>query len=151
MNIRPRNIPKFQGGGVPQWYSDRYGNRTALLDWDLNQRYDNANTNLRTNGHGNAGNLDTAYQKNLAYTGTPGAVSSDIQAFYNNHGNGMSAEEFVDFYNDMANEIRRHWEQDRRYNDRNNEVKKHNTIFREMFQSRSNQSESPGSDYNIGY
>jgi len=27
----------------------------------------------------------------MAYIGTPGAISSDIQAFYNSDGNGMSA------------------------------------------------------------
>jgi len=43
MKIRPRNIPKFQNGGVPQWYLDRYGNRTSLLNWNLNKRYNYSN------------------------------------------------------------------------------------------------------------
>ena len=91
MNIRPRIIPKFQGGGVPDWYLKRYGYRTALKGWDLNQRYNYADNNLMTNDHRNAGNLDTVYRKNQAYIGTPGAISSDIQAFYDSDGNGMSA------------------------------------------------------------
>ena len=150
MNIRPRNIPIFQnGGGVPQWYLDRYGNRTALLGWDLNKRYNYANQNLNANDHRNAGNLDTVYRKNMAYTGTPGAISSDIQTFYNSDGKGMSAEDFVKFYNSNAAKIRSHWAQDQTYNART--AGEHNKLFKKMFASRSNQSESPGSDYNIGY
>lgn len=149
MNIRPRIIPKFQGGGVPQWYLDRYGNRTSLIGWDLNRRYNYSNKNLNTNDHRNAGNLDTVYSKNEAYTGTPGAISSDIQAFYNSDGNGLSAENFVKLYNENAAKIRSHWAQDQTYNARTAE--EHNRLFRKMFQSRSNQSESPGSSYNIGY
>ena len=149
MNIRPRIIPKFQGGGVPQWYLDRYGNRTSLIGWDLNKRYNYANKNLNTNDHRNAGSLDTVYSKNEAYTGTPGAISSDIQAFYNSDGNGLSAENFVKLYNENAAKIRSHWAQDQTYNART--AGEHNRLFRKMFQSRSNQSESPGSSYNIGY
>ena len=149
MKIRPRNIPKFQYGGVPQWYLDRYGNRTTLLNWDLNQRYDYANKNLNTNDHRNAGNLDTVYRKNMAYTGTPGAISSDIQSFYNSDGKGMSAEDFVNFYNQNAAKIRNHWAKDQTYNA--NTAKEHNQLYKRMFASRSDQSMSPGSDYNIGY
>ena len=149
MNIRPRNIPKFQTGGVPQWYLDRYGNRTSLIGWDMNKRYNYANQNLNTNDHRNAGSLDTVYNKNIAYTGTPGAISSDIQSFYNSDANGMSAEEFVNFYNQNAAKIRGHWAQDQTYNA--NTAGEHNRLFKRMFQSRSNQSQSPGSVYNIGY
>lgn len=150
MKIRPRNIPTFQhGGGVPQWYIDRYGNRTKLLGWDLNQRYNYANKNLNTNDHRNAGNLDTVYRKNLAYTRTPGAISSDIQTFYNSDGQGMSAEDFVNFYNKNAQAIRNHWATDQTYNART--ARDHNRLFKRMFASRSDQGMSPGSDYNIGY
>ena len=149
MNIRPRIIPKFQGGGVPQWYLDRYGNRTSLLGWNLQKGYNYANKNLNANDHRNAGNLDTVYRKNTAYTGTPGAVSTDIQAFYNSDGRGMSAEDFVNFYNQNAAKIRGHWAQDQTYNART--AGEHNKLFKRMFQSRSNQSQSPGSEYNIGY
>jgi len=136
MNIRPRNIPKFQTGGVPQWYLDRYGNRTSLIGWDMNKRYNYANQNLNTNDHRNAGSLDTVYNKNIAYTGTPGAISSDIQSFYNSDANGMSAEEFVNFYNQNAAKIRGHWAQDQTYNA--NTAGEHNRLFKRMFQSRSN-------------
>ena len=112
MKIRPRSIPKFQCGGVPQWYLDRYGNRTSLLGWDLNKRYNYANQNLNTNDHRNAGNLDTVYSKNVAYTGTPGVISTDIQAFYNSDGKGLSAANFVKLYNENAAKIRSHWAQD---------------------------------------
>ena len=150
MKIRPRNIPTFQyGGGVPQWYIDRYGNRTKLLGWDLNQRYNYANKNLNTNDHRNAGNLDTVYRKNLAYIRTPGAVSSDIQTFYNSDGQGMSAQDFVNFYNKNAQAIRNHWATDQTYNART--AGDHNKLFKRMFASRSDQGMSPGSDYNIGY
>lgn len=149
MKIRPRNIPKFQNGGVPQWYLDRYGNRTSLLNWDLNKRYNYSNQNLNTNDHRNAGNLDTVYNKNMAYIGTPGAISSDIQAFYDSDGNGMSAQDFVNFYNQNAAKIRNHWAQDQTYNAKT--AGDHNRLFKRMFQSRSNQSMSPGSSYNIGY
>ena len=149
MKIRPRNIPKFQNGGVPQWYLDRYGNRTSLLNWNLNKRYNYSNQNLNTNDHRNAGNLDTVYNKNMAYIGTPGAISSDIQAFYNSDGNGMSAQDFVNFYNQNAAKIRNHWAQDQTYNAKT--AGDHNRLFKRMFQSRSNQSMSPGSSYNIGY
>ena len=50
------------------------------------KRYNYANQNLNTNDHRNAGNLDTVYSKNVAYTGTPGAISTDIQAFYDSDG-----------------------------------------------------------------
>jgi hypothetical protein len=106
MKIRPKNIPMFQNGGVPQWYLDRYGNRISLLGWDLNKRYNFSNENLNANDHRNAGNLDTVYRKNIAYIGTPGAISSDIQSFYNSDGKGMSAEDFVKFYNKNAEKIR---------------------------------------------
>lgn len=149
MNIRPRIIPKFQNGGVPQWYLDRYGNRTSLIGWDLNKRYNYANQNLNTNDHRNAGNLDTVYSKNVAYTGTPGAISTDIQAFYNSDGKGLSAENFVKLYNENAAKIRSHWAQDQTYNART--AGDHNRLFKRMFQSRSNQDQSPGSGYNIGY
>ena len=148
MKIRPK-IPKFQNGGVPQWYLNRYGNRTSLLGWNSNLRYNYANQNLNANDHRNAGNLDTVYRKNMAYIGTPGAVSSDIQSFYNSDANGMSAQEFVDFYNKNAGDIRKHWAQDQTYGKES--AGSHNRLFRRMFQSRSNQQESPGSDYNIGY
>ena len=85
MNIRPK-IPIYQQGNIikaPQWYIDRYGGRTALLGWNLDKRYNYADKNLNLNDHRNAGDLNTVYRKNIAYTGTPGAVSSDIQAFYN--------------------------------------------------------------------
>lgn len=149
MNIKPRIIPKFQTGGVPQWYLDIYGNRTFLLGWDKNKRYNYANQNLNINDHRNAGNLDTVYRKNIAYTGTPGVITSDIQNFYNTSGNGMSAEDFVKFYNDNAGKIRNHWIQDQTYNART--AGEHNRLFKQMFQSRSNQSENLASDYNIGY
>lgn len=150
MKIRPRNIPIFQyGGGVPQWYIDRYGNRTKLLGWDLNQRYNYANKNLNTNDHRNAGNLDTVYRKNLAYIRTPGAISSDIQTFYNSDGQGMSAQDFVNFYNKNAQAIRNHWATDQTYNAKT--AGDHNKLFKRMFASRSDQGMSPGSDYNIGY
>ena len=149
MNIRPRIIPKFQNGGVPQWYLDRYGNRTSLIGWDLNKRYNYANQNLNTNDHRNAGNLDTVYSKNVAYTGTPGAISTDIQAFYDSDGKGLSAADFVKLYNENAAKIRSHWAQDQTYNART--AGDHNRLFKRMFQSRSNQDQSPGSGYNIGY
>lgn len=149
MNIKLKNIPKFQNGGVPQWFLNIYGNRTKLLNWDLNQGYNFSNENLNTNDHRNAGNLNMAYQKNLAYTGTPGAITSDIQSFYDSDGNGMSAEEFEKFYNLNAEKIRNHWNQDQTYNA--STAGDHNRLFRKMFQSRSNTSMSPGSTYNIGY
>ena len=150
MKIRPKNIQAFQqGGGVPRWYLDRYGNRTKLLGWDLNQRYNYANENLNLNDHRNAGDLNTVYRKNVAYTGNPGAISSDIQHFYDSDGNGMSAEDFVNFYNKNAAQIRGHWAQDQTYNA--STAGDHNRLFRRMFASRSNQQMSPGSDYNIGY
>lgn len=149
MKIRPKNIQAFQQGGVPQWYLDRYGNRTKLLDWDLNQRYNYSNENLNLNDHRNAGDLNTVYRKNIAYTGSPGAISSDIQHFYDSDGNGMSAEDFVKFYNENAAKIRNHWAQDQTYNA--STAGDHNRLFRRMFASRSNQQMSPGSDYNIGY
>jgi len=136
MRIEFKNIPKFQNGGVPQWYLDRYGNRTSLIGWDMNKRYNYANQNLNTNDHRNAGSLDKVYNKNIAYTGTPDVISSDIQSFYNSDANGMSAEEFVNFYNKNAEKIRSHWTQDRTYN--TNTAGEHNRLFKRMFQSRSN-------------
>jgi hypothetical protein len=53
--------------------------------------------------------LDTVYSKNVAYTGTPGAISTDIQAFYNSDGKGLSAADFVKLYNENAAKIRSHW------------------------------------------
>lgn len=148
MKIKP-NIYKFQNGSVPQWYIDRYGGRTSLNDWDLHKRYNFANKNLNTNGHRNAGDLNTVYFKNNAYTQTPGTITSDIQSFYDSDGNGMSAEDFVKYYNSAAGQIRSHWAFDRKYNDTN--AGDHNRLFKRMFKSRSVQTQSPGSDYNIGY
>lgn len=150
MNIRPKNIPKFQNGGVPQWYLNRYGNRTSLLGWNSNLRYNYSNNNLNINDHRNAGNLETAYNKNIAYTGTPGVITSDIQSFYDSDGKGMSAEDFVNFYNSKAADIRKHWGVDQTYGTKN--AQDHNRLFRRMFKSRSDQnSVVKPSDYNIGY
>ena len=63
-----------------------------------NKRYNYANQNLNTNDHRNAGNLDTVFSKRMQHTlGTPGAISSDIQAFYDSDGKGMSAARFCKF------------------------------------------------------
>ncbi len=151
MKIRPRNFPEFQQGGVaPQWYIDAYGNRVALQGWNRNLRYDQANQNLNANDHRNAGDLNTAYRKNDAYTRDQQAVGSDIQNYYNNYGNGMTPEQFVNFYNTNAGKIRSHWDTDQTYGTRSNKTKEHNQLFRQMFASRSNQGNNNGG-YNIGY
>lgn len=148
MKIRPRNIPKFAGGGTPQWYLDLY-NQHALGGWNDQLRYNYANQNLNTNDHYNAANLDMVYRKQNAYTNTPAAVGQDIQSFYDSDGGNMSSQEFVDFYNKNAQKIRDHWTTNQTYNA--SSAGDHNRLYRRMFQNRSNTSLSPGSEYNIGY
>ena len=151
MKIRPKEIPIFQNGGVPQWYLDRYGNRTSLINWNRQLDYSHSNQNLNNNGHRNAGTLQTAYDKNMSYIGTPSAVASDIQSFYNSDGKDMSAKDFETFYNNQADIIRSHWTQDRTYGE--STAGDHNRLYRRMFQSRSNQTLNPSLNeiYNIGY
>lgn len=148
MKIRPK-ISKFQQGGtVPQWYLDLY-RQHALGGWNNTLRYDYANQNLNSNDHYNAGNLETVYRKQNVYTGTPEVVRQDIQSFYNTDGGNMTAEEFVNFYNQNAEKIRNHWASDQTYNA--STAGDHNKLYRRMFQNRSNTSLNPGSEYNIGY
>ena len=151
MKIRPK-IPIYQMGNIitaPQWYIDRYGGRTALQGWDKSKRYNYANQSLMQNDHLNAGDLNTAYTKNKFYTDSPGAVSADIQSFYDSDGKGMTAEQFVKYYNDKAGEIRSHWAQDQTYGQPTAEA--HNQLYQRMFRGRSNSDLTRGSDYNIGY
>ena len=151
MKIRPK-IPIYQMGNIitaPQWYIDRYGGRTALQGWDKSKRYNYANQSLMQNDHLNAGDLNTAYTKNKFYTDSPGAVSADIQSFYDSDGKGMTAEQFVKYYNDRAGEIRSHWAQDQTYGQPTAEA--HNQLYQRMFRGRSNSDLTRGSDYNIGY
>lgn len=151
MKIRPK-IPIYQMGNIitaPQWYIDRYGGRTALQGWDKSKRYNYANQSLMQNDHLNAGDLNTAYTKNKFYTDSPGAVSADIQSFYDSDGKGMTAEQFVKYYNDRAGEIRSHWAQDQTYGQPT--AGAHNQLYQRMFRGRSNSDLTRGSDYNIGY
>ena len=151
MKIRPK-IPIYQMGNIitaPQWYIDRYGGRTALQGWDKSKRYNYANQSLMQNDHLNAGDLNTAYTKNKFYTDSPGAVSADIQSFYDSDGKGMTAEQFVKYYNDKAGEIRSHWAQDQTYGQPT--AGAHNQLYQRMFRGRSNSDLTRGSDYNIGY
>ena len=148
MTIRPK-ISKFQNGGnVPQWFLNLY-KQHALTGWNntLNKNYSNQNLNI--NDHYNAGDLETVYNKNNIYTGTPDVVRQDIQSFYDSDGSNMTPEEFVKYYNENAEKIRSHWASDRTYNQ--STAGDHNRLYRRMFKNRSNTSNKPGPAYNIGY
>lgn len=148
MTIRPK-ISKFQNGGnVPQWFLNLY-KQHALTGWNNTLNKDYSNQNLNINGHYNAGDLETVYNKNNIYTGTPDVVRQDIQSFYDSDGSNMTPEEFVKYYNENAEKIRSHWASDRTYNQ--STAGDHNRLYRRMFKNRSKTSNEPGSAYNIGY
>ena len=141
-------IPKFQQGGIPQWYLNLY-KQHALTGWNNRLNKNFSNQNLNVNGHYNAGDLSVAYEKNREYTNTPEAITQDIQSFYDSDGKGMSAKEYENFYNSKADIIRGHWNTNQTYGQETANI--HNPLFSRMFKNRSNSNLNNGGSYNIGY
>lgn len=161
-----RKIKLLRGGIVkasvgtktetPDWYASRFAQR-EMLGTENSKRNQFAGESLTSNNHNEAFDLSLASKKNLAYISTPSAVAADIQNFYNNHGQGMNLEDFVDYYNSQMQKLRDVWGvgQDGtltmtnwRLNDKHG-ARDGSRIFKELYASRS--TDEAGPEYNIGY
>ena len=140
----------------PDWYLSRFAQR-EMLGTENSKRNQFAGESLTSNNHNEAFDLSLASKKNLAYINTPSAVAADIQNFYNNHGQSMNLEDFVNYYNSQMQKLRDVWGvgQDGtltmtswRLNDRHG-ARDGSRIFKELYASRSTNEAGP--EYNIGY
>lgn len=166
MNIRPRNIQKYQGGGTfnladwiaknqnyYNWYKGIYPNAQVLAGDPLKQNQANANYNELSSSHHTTDDLQRSAYNNYLYT-SPDQYSSreaDIinWATKNNIDlNTISDEDFVNTYNKQAQIIRDAREAPQTYNKTG--YARVNQIFRDMFGSRSQQGTNHPL-YNIGY
>ncbi len=140
----------------PDWYLSRFAQR-EMLGTENSKRNQFAGESLTSNNHNETFDLSLASKKNLAYINTPSAVTADIQNFYNNHGQNMNIEDFVNYYNSQMQKLRDVWGvgQDGtltmtnwRLNDRHG-ARDGSRLFKELYASRSTNEAGP--EYNIGY
>ncbi len=166
MNIRPRNIQKYQSGGTfnladwiaqnptyYEWYKGIYPNAQVLAGDPLKQNQAHANYNQVSSSHHTTDDLQRSTYNNYLYT-SPDQYSSreaDIinWATKNNINlNTISDQDFVNTYNAQAQKIRSAREAPQTYN--RTGYTETNQIFRNMFGSRSQQGTNHPL-YNIGY
>lgn len=141
-------IRKFQNAGkFPEWYSKLY-KFSQLKDWNTNLDYSSAGPSItnKNAGHFKAGDLNEAYNKNASYISNPNLVSSDLQSYYSSSFNGKPLDDYIAEYNANAAKIRGYWDSERAY--RESGASGHNQLFKNMFKSRSGNSEDA---WNIGY
>lgn len=141
-------IRKFQNAGkFPEWYSKLY-KFSQLKDWNTNLDYSSAGPSItnKNAGHFKAGDLNEAYNKNTSYISNPNLVSSDLQSYYSSSFNGKPLDDYIAEYNANAAKIRGYWDSERAY--RESGASGHNQLFKNMFKSRSGNSEDA---WNIGY
>lgn len=166
MNIRPRNIQKYQGGGTfnladwiaqnptyYEWYKGIYPNAQVLAGNPLKQNQAHANYSKISSSHHTTDDLQRSAYNNYLYTSPDQytARESDIinWATKNNIDlNTVSDEDFVNTYNRQAQTIRDAREAPQTYN--RTGYSGTNQTFRNMFGSRSQQGTNHPL-YNIGY
>lgn len=166
MNIRPRNIQKYQGGGTfnladwiaqnptyYEWYKGIYPNAQVLAGNPLKQNQAHANYSKISSSHHTTDDLQRSAYNNYLYTSPDQytARESDIinWATRNNIDlNTVSDEDFVNTYNRQAQTIRDAREAPQTYN--RTGYTGTNQTFRNMFGSRSQQGTNHPL-YNIGY
>lgn len=166
MNIRPRNIQKYQGGGTfnladwiaqnptyYEWYKGIYPNAQVLAGNPLKQNQAHANYSKISSSHHTTDDLQRSAYNNYLYTSPDQytARESDIinWATKNNINlNTVSDEDFVNTYNRQAQTIRDAREAPQTYN--RTGYTGTNQTFRNMFGSRSQQGTNHPL-YNIGY
>lgn len=166
MNIRPRNIQKYQGGGTfnladwiaqnptyYEWYRGIYPNAQVLAGNPLKQNQAHANYSKISSSHHTTDDLQRSAYNNYLYTSPDQytARESDIinWATKNNIDlNTVSDEDFVNTYNRQAQTIRNAREAPQTYN--RTGYTGTNQTFRNMFGSRSQQGTNHPL-YNIGY
>lgn len=139
-------VLKMQPGGWFENYKKRY-QQQALSGWDTTKDQSRAGQNLRGNGHYNAGSLQEAYNRNVAYIDDFDAVGKDLQDYYNSSYSNNSLEDYVNNYNSDIDRLTGHWSTNRTYG--STDARDHNRLFRSMYARRSSQDSN--SPYNIGY
>lgn len=139
-------VQKFADGGIPTYY-DALWSQKALNGWKKGLRQDNIGATANNSKHHNAGNLNMAYQVNNAYIQNKNLVGSDINTYYTNKGNNMSAQDFVKLYNNNIINLDAHFNRGNlTYNEKT--AGDHNRTFKEMYALRS----GAGTDeWDIGY
>lgn len=141
------NIPKFQQGGIPEWYLKLYKQK-ELTGWTPELDASLAGENLNKNKlHHKYKDLTGAYNSNQAYTSNQNIIGQDLNTFYNSDYKGNSLADFVTNYNKNAGIIRSRWDrEDITYG--KDDAREHNQLFRRMFTNRSGSTENP---YDLGY
>ena len=152
-------IIKAEDGGDTSnwdWYLNRFSQK-EMLGTEKAKNNQLAGSSIVLNGHNQAFDLSLAAQKNQSYIESPEVVGQDIQNFYNNHGNSMNIQDFVNYYNSEMQKLRDTWgvasdgtlsTTSWRLNTPHG-MRDHNRLFKELYASRSTDSEGP--TYNIGY
>lgn len=164
MKIRPRNIPKFQNGGETfnlsqwieqnpeyfKWYSDIYPNAQTFLGSPLKQRNDLWNQKQLSSSHYTTDDLKRSAYNNYLYTNDYQARGEDLQHWgeLQNDFSSISDQDFVNRYNNQAQQIRDAREAPQTYNTKG--YTGTNRIFRNMFMNRSKQGTNVPL-YTIGY
>lgn len=136
----------MQNGGWFENFKKRYAQQ-ALTGWDNTKDQSRAGENLKGNGHYNAGSLQEAYNRNVAYINDFDAVGNDLQDYYNSKYSTNSLEDYVNNYNSDIDRLTGHWNVNRTYG--STDARDHNRLFRAMYTRRSSQNSN--SPYNIGY
>lgn len=141
------NTPKFQEGGIPEWYLKLYKQK-ELTGWTPELDASLAGENLNKNKlHHQYKDLTGAYNSNQAYTSNQNIIGQDLNTFYNSDYKGNSLADFVTNYNKNAGIIRSRWDrEDITYG--KDDAGEHNQLFRRMFANRSGSTENP---YDLGY
>lgn len=139
-------VMKMEPGGWFENYKKRY-QQQSLTGWDTTKDQSRAGQNLRGNGHYNAGSLQEAYNRNVAYIDDFDAVGKDLQDYYNSSYSNNSLEDYVNNYNSDIDKLTGHWSTNRIYGSM--DARDHNRLFRSMYTRRSSQDSN--SPYNIGY
>lgn len=138
-------ITKFQTPAKPltaEEYAALYANNNTLVNWNDKLNYANAGDTIVGEGnsrlHRQAGDLQTAYKSNQAYTSDKNRIGYDINVFYKkwkqDNSNG-TPEEFVNAYNTIAEQIRQYQTKGHKYNETG--ATAHNDNFHSLFSSRS--------------
>jgi len=124
----------MQNGGWFENFKKRYAQQ-ALTGWDNTKDQSRAGENLKGNGHYNAGSLQEAYNRNVAYINDFDAVGNDLQDYYNSKYSTNSLEDYVNNYNSDIDRLTGHWNVNRTYG--STDARDHNRLFRAMYTRRS--------------
>ena len=163
MNIRPRQIPIYQGGSTLDldkwikenqnyynWFSNLYKNAQVLQGNPLRQRTDNWDKEQLSSSHHTTDDLRRSAYNNYLYTKDYDARQRDL-TYWSEQQKGLkdlSDQQIVDLYNTQAQSIRNAREAPQTYNKPG--YANTNRTFKTMFFNRSKTGTNLP-DYNIGY